>query len=42
MSEPSSLQGHQLGDDPLKFDNGQWERDQIGFGILFWILILDQ
>ncbi len=41
MFEPSSLQGHQLGDDPLKFGDGQWEHDQVGLGILFWIQILD-
>jgi len=35
MYEPSSLQGDdQLGDDPLKFGDGQWEHDQIGLTIL--------
>jgi hypothetical protein len=42
MSKPSSLQGHQLWDDFLKFVDGQWERGQVGLGILPWILILDQ
>ncbi len=27
MSKPSSLQGHQLGDGPLKSGDGQWEHD---------------
>jgi hypothetical protein len=42
MFEPSSLQGHKLGDDPLKSGDGQLEDDQVGLGILLWILIFDQ
>jgi len=42
MFEPSSLQGHQLGDDLLKSGDGQWEHGEVGLKILLWIMILDQ